>query len=122
MVSIRQTPVPSHLRELTHRIWRRRCSRRGPSRYNPFHFITQQATKTSYSGSIRQPAEMVEKGPLFMRRMLWAFIILSPFIAMAQSYGWPALSVPTDRLAQLAVKKAALQVADAMHAVHALLS
>ena len=51
-----------------------------------------------------------------MRRILWAFVIFSPVIAIAQSSG-------TDhQLAQLAVKKATMQLAYAVHAVHSLLS
>jgi hypothetical protein len=58
-----------------------------------------------------------------MRRILWAFVILSPVIAIAQSYAWSGLSVPTDhQLAQLVATKAAVQVAEAVQAVHSLLS
>jgi hypothetical protein len=52
-----------------------------------------------------------------MRRILWAFVILSPIIAIAQRYGWSAASVPVDQMAQFVVTKATVQVADALHAL-----
>jgi hypothetical protein len=58
-----------------------------------------------------------------MRRILWAFVIFSPVIAIAQSSGGAVLSGRADRqLAQLAVIKATMQLAYAVHAVHSLLS
>jgi len=58
-----------------------------------------------------------------MRRILWAFVILSPVIAIAQSYGVSLFSIPTGhQLAQTAVTTATVQLACAAHAVHSLLS
>ena len=57
-----------------------------------------------------------------MRRILWAFVIVSPVIAIAQSYGWSLFSIPAGhRLAQAAVTTATVQLAYAAHAVHFLL-
>jgi hypothetical protein len=57
-----------------------------------------------------------------MRRILWAFVILSPVIAIAQSYGWSLSSVPSGHhLTQAAVTTATMQLAYAAHAVRFLL-
>jgi hypothetical protein len=52
-----------------------------------------------------------------------AFLILSPFIAIAQNYHLRSLSaVPATHLAQAVVNSASTRMADVVHAVQALLT
>jgi hypothetical protein len=55
-----------------------------------------------------------------MRRLMIAFLIASPFIALAQDGRWPALMHSPH--AQAVVHKASAQVATVVHAVQALLT
>jgi hypothetical protein len=58
-----------------------------------------------------------------MRRIVWAFIILSPVIAYTQNHWWSALSgSPDTQLAHSIVTTASVKVADAVHAIQTFLS
>ena len=52
-----------------------------------------------------------------------AFLILSPFIAIAQNYHWHPIAVaPATHLAQAVVNTASMKMADMVHAVQELLT
>jgi len=58
-----------------------------------------------------------------MRPLMLAFLILSPFIAIAQNYHWhPVATAPASRLAQVVVNTASMKMSDMVHAVQALLT
>ncbi len=58
-----------------------------------------------------------------MRSLMLAFIILSPFIAIAQNYHWhPIATAPAAHLAQTVVQTAGDKMADMVHAVRELLT
>ena len=58
-----------------------------------------------------------------MRRLMLAFLILSPFIAIAQNYHWqPLATEPATHLAQMVVNTASTKMSNMMHAVQALLT
>jgi hypothetical protein len=58
-----------------------------------------------------------------MRPLMLAFLILSPFIAIAQNYHWHPLSTePATDLAQMVVNTASMRMSDMVHAVQALLT
>ncbi len=58
-----------------------------------------------------------------MRPLMMAFLILSPFIAIAQNYHLHSLDpAPATRLAQAVVNTASSKMADVVHAVQALLT
>jgi hypothetical protein len=58
-----------------------------------------------------------------MRPLMLAFLILSPFIAIAQNYHWqPMAAAPATHLAQVVVNTAATKMSDMVHAVQALLT
>jgi hypothetical protein len=53
-----------------------------------------------------------------MRRILWAFVILSPFVAFAQSYRLTKMSVADDvRMAPPLVTHATVQLADTLQSI-----
>lgn len=58
-----------------------------------------------------------------MRRLMLAFLILAPFIAIAQNYPMHRLpTAPATHLAQVMVSTASMKMADMVHAVQALLT
>jgi hypothetical protein len=58
-----------------------------------------------------------------MRRLMLAFLILSPFIAIAQNYHVHSLNAaPATHLAQVVVNTASTKMSDVVHAVQALLT
>jgi hypothetical protein len=58
-----------------------------------------------------------------MRPLMLAFLILSPFIAIAQNCHWqPLPSEPATYLAQMVVSTASMRMSDMVHAVQALLT
>jgi hypothetical protein len=57
-----------------------------------------------------------------MQRIIWTFIILSPLIALVQSYQWPILSLRADLgLASMAVALVSTHVSPYLQAAHSLL-
>jgi hypothetical protein len=58
-----------------------------------------------------------------MRLLMLAFLILSPFIAIAQNYHLHSLDpAPATHLARAVVNTASSKMADVVHAVQALLT
>jgi hypothetical protein len=58
-----------------------------------------------------------------MRPLMLAFLILSPFIAIAQNYHWHPIAVaPATHLAQIVVNTASMKMASVVHAVQELLT
>ncbi len=55
-----------------------------------------------------------------MQRILWAFILLSPLIAFAQSYHWPAFASGHGALAQHMVAQLSQTAAGFVHKVQTL--
>lgn len=57
-----------------------------------------------------------------MQRIIWTFVILSPLIALAQSYHWPIFSLRADLgLGSAAVALVTTHVFVSLHAAQTLL-
>lgn len=58
-----------------------------------------------------------------MRPLMLAFLVLAPFIAIAQNYHLqPLATEPAAHLAQMVVNTASTKMSDVVHAVQALLT
>jgi hypothetical protein len=70
-----------------------------------------------------QPGFIGKKGDPIMRHIMLAFLILSPFIAIAQNYHLqPIATAPAPHLAQVVVNSATAKMSNMVHAVQALLT